>query len=73
MKWQAIRKEVIDSAAGAVGGRENLALKINRSKRQLAEYRSKESAPADVAWQIGRIAKVTLDILLENGEHKEQP
>lgn len=57
MEWKPIKKEIIDAATGAVGGRENLSVKINRSKRQIGEYRSLERAPVDIAMAIENVVK----------------
>lgn len=63
MQWKPIKKEIIDMATGAVGGRDNLAARINRSKRQIGEYRSMERAPVDVALSIESIIKSMLSEL----------
>ena len=61
MKWKPIKKEIIDMATGAVGGRDNLAARINRSKRQIGEYRALERAPVDVADTITKIIETTME------------
>ena len=57
MEWKPIKKEIIDMASGACGGRDKLSRRINRSKRQIGEYRSLERAPYDVAVRIEIIVK----------------